>query len=128
MQRVSRMNVPLIAPFTQAHLAEAALVVTLFGQTVYEALWYQTPCVVLARNEGDERNAFWLQQQCVVTTLRQAAIYAAGCIRTYANRPEQFCRAIEMAWTSRSQSAALTAEKLDGHGVARVADAILVLV
>ena len=120
MKHMSRKNVPLVAPFTRAHLAEAALVVTLFGQTVYEALWYQTPCVVLACNEDDDRNALWLQQKC-------AAVYAARDIRTYANRSKQFCSEIQTAWHLRTRSAALIAWKLDGCGVARIADVILSL-
>ena len=120
IKRVYRKNVPLVASFTRAHLAEASLVVTTFGQVVYEALYYQTPCVVLARNEDDDRNAFWLQRHC-------AAVYAAD-IRTHANRSKQFCRVIQMAWTLRRPSAASAVEKLDGHGVERVADAILALV
>ena len=118
MKYMSRKNVPLVAPFTRAHLAETSLVVTTFGQTMYEALWYQTPCIVLARNDDDDCHTLWLQQQC-------AAVYAVGDIRAYTNRPEQFCRAIQVAWTSRTRSAALAAEKLDGRGVARIADAIL---
>lgn len=112
-----------MAPFTRAQLAEASLVVSLFGQTVYEALWYQTPTIVLARNDAEQVDALRLQRQC-------RGVSVAGALRVYAEHPQVFGQVVRCIWedTRRREHPSMLADKiLDGRGTARVADAILAL-
>lgn len=110
-------------PFVREHLREAALVVTLFGQTCYEALWWQTPTLCLAHTDENSAGA------------RALTLASGGAVRYIGSldpqhpdhtTPAAFCNNIQHAWDiSRQAQHAASAGLFDGQGVQRVADAIL---
>lgn len=119
----SRKNVSLLASFTRAHLAKAALVVTMFGQVTYEALWYQTPVVAFGRTEED---AWGIQRLAEVGVNPVPSDYLA--LWPLMTR-DRFCATVEahMDKDVREGMHATSAGLLDGRGVTRITDAILAL-
>jgi spore coat polysaccharide biosynthesis predicted glycosyltransferase SpsG len=114
---------PTIVPFARVLLREAALAVMPFGQTVYECLFYGTPCLCFARTEADIPSVRALQE---VLGLQIPLDYPLSWA---ALTPERFPALVEAYWDAdvRAGMAQAGAGLIDGHGVGRVADAILAL-
>ena len=112
-----------VEPFDRRWLHHAALVVTMFGITAYECAYWRTPVVTFARTEED---AAGIQR-----------LAAAGINVVPGDSPplfpaltqERFCATVEAHCESdvRAGMHAASAGLIDGHGTARVADAIMAL-
>ncbi len=113
----------VLAPFSRQYLREAAVVVGLFGVTVYECLWYRTPTLILGRSAGDDENGRLLT---IASHTAVRYIGRLGDEHTRTTSPEAFCHNIGYTWDiSRQRMHAASAGLLDGRGVARVAEAII---
>jgi len=104
-------------PYAQSHLRHASLVVGLFGVTTYECLWYQTPMLCFARTPDEMRAIECLRDQ-------GAPLWSGGL--TQETTQESLCRMLGEYYACGVQE---TQQRrgpwVDGHGSARVADAIL---
>ena len=109
-----------VVPFSHGLLATASLVVSLFGQTCYEAIYYRTPVLMFGHTEENVRGATHLME-----AVRGTAI-CGGHIRTITG--EDFCHALTNMLTLQEYMGASARKfSFDGHGVTRVANAILAL-
>ena len=112
-----------VEPFARRWLQHAALVVGMFGISVYESLFWRTPVVAFARTGDDalclERlaSAGCLRLPCAPTPLFQRITH------------ERFCATIEASMDRKVRDGmhVASADLIDGHGTARVADAIMAL-
>ncbi len=122
--QLPRQSVSFVAPFTRAHLAEASLVVTTFGQTVYEALWYQTPMVCVARIAQEDGDGWNLVKNTCGAIQLWPSVFSV-------HTPDVFCEMLTMLWQDvdrRVRMHTASAGLIDGRGVDRIAEAILALV
>jgi len=101
-----------VVPFSPTFLRNASLVVTLFGQTVYECLWWRSPVLALAGNEENHMGCLELLDQ----GLLDYAGYPTGC-------PARLCDTVEaiLADPETRSWRASQPLPLDGHGAARLA-------
>ena len=110
--------------FSHRWLREAALVVTMFGQTVYDCLAMRTPVLTFARTSDDLH---------AIGRLHHVGVNAAPCsyVPFWPNMtPLGFRMLIEahMKTDIRQDMHAASAGLIDGHGIDRVANAILAIV
>jgi UDP-2,4-diacetamido-2,4,6-trideoxy-beta-L-altropyranose hydrolase len=118
----ARQNAHLV-PFGRDLLRSASLVVTMLGQTVYEALYWQTPTLAFARTADDAEAIERLQGAGVNPVPDDVLPYWPTMTR------ERFCALVEAHCDDDVRLGMHTraAGLIDGHGIARVADAILAL-
>ena len=105
------------------YLRNASLVVTMFGQMMYECLWWQTPVVAFARTASDAKAILRLQHVGVNPV-------PSDDLPLWPTMTQQrFCATVaaHMDEGMRHAMSTVSTGLLDGQGVARVADAILVL-
>lgn len=103
------------------YIREASLVVSMFGQTVYDALWHHTSVVAFPRTAAD---AYGIQQ------LQQAGVNAlmGSALPVWPAMTQQQFSAIVMTHMHEVLHHGMHAASvglMDGHGVERVANAIL---
>ena len=118
-----RTTTTVFRPFQRSLLRSASLVVTAFGVTVYECLWYQTPTVGIARTRDEYDGLCRLRDGLGMHIPLDYPL-------TYASlTAERFIALIEAYWDRdiRQSMVQASAGLLDGHGIARGADAILAL-
>jgi hypothetical protein len=109
-------------PFRLPFLQSAGLVVSMFGVTCYEALYFQTPTLMLSHTDENDWGAFYLG------AATDGAVRRLGPLA--AQRADTFQHAIRAAWENvgeRQRMSLAGAGLLDGRGVERVAEAILEL-
>ncbi len=116
-----------IEAFTPRHLRSAALVVTTFGVTAYECLWWQTPVLCFGRTPEDVLDCRHLYH-----VLRESKHHPGfvACEPELAWKEDMFAPLIQDLWADqryRSRMSRMNAGFLDGKGTTRVADAILAL-
>lgn len=115
-----------IVPFHRDYLRQASLVVCMFGVTCYECLSYRTPALILAHTDENVHGAWGLE----------AASYgAAHALGHMSDHDASSFRSCLSAWYhvsggiyARQHMHDASAGLMDGHGVQRVAEAILTLV
>lgn len=109
-------------PFSRQWLQEAALVVSLFGVTIYESLWYQTPVLSFARDPAD------VLYQGMLAERTQGAIVPCGLFDNWtAARFAPYVSGVYKESARRERMSDASVGFMDGHGVQRVADAIIAL-
>jgi spore coat polysaccharide biosynthesis predicted glycosyltransferase SpsG len=112
-------NIHLV-PFSRNALRNASLVVGMFGVTAYECLYYRTPMLSIARTPADCDDGRWL------SISSGGAMHGCGTMASYTRKA--FLDMIQACWKAyewRSAMHHMSAGLLDGHGVSRVADAIM---
>ena len=134
-----------LASFSREYLRKAALVVGLFGQLVYECLAYQTPMLVLVRPthgqisicaETTQAEMFSTikknDEQVWIKSLWDKGAHIIMCpARMFANdmmRMQRFKTDVEwfLDHTSvREDISTFSGGLLDGHGIDRIANAIM---
>ena len=117
-----RPVVATVEPFERRWLRQAALVVTLLGQTAYECLYWHVPTLCFARTRED------VPRLEVLSEASDGALVPCGWF-DHAT-PAWFGGLVQGYWerpAHRAIMAATSAGLLDGQGTARVADAILEL-
>ena len=109
-----------ITGFSLNEVAYAALFVTLWGTTVYEALAMGTPTLTIARTERDAEGAARLE------AATEGAVQPLGTLGGLMR--ETLCYRLVDLWQERAQRKRMhyaSAGLLDGHGAERVAAAVL---
>lgn len=109
-------------PFSRHLLREAALVVSMFGVTCYETLWYQTPLLMLSHADENDWGAFYLGRASSDAARRLGPLAA--------HTAATFTEALLATWNSpygRPYMHTAAAGLMDGQGIARIATAILEL-
>ena len=115
-----------LTPFARRHLREAALVVTTFGITPYECLYYRTPVLVVGHTDENKAAAETLHAQMTGAATFTEDGCLNGALATLTG--EKFTQWMQDYWDCRTERQAMHAASaglLDGRGVERVADAIL---
>ena len=107
-------------PFDREHLRKAALVVSLFGITPYECIYYQTPTLMLAHTAENHIGAALLE--LATPAVRYCSALSA------AHGQQYFCETIQNLWAwekGRTAYHHAAAGLIDGLGTERVAEEIL---
>ena len=107
-------------PFTRELLREAALVVSLFGVTAYEAIYFQTPTLLLAHTDENRQGAALLEAATPAVRFCDALSLTHG--------QERFCLAVQQLWQAEGERYGMhlaASGLIDGRGTERVAEAIM---
>ncbi len=122
----------MIAPFSRELLQQASMVVSLFGVTPYECLYYQTPILILARTSEDAFDAVRLTGSArgaiyVIAGSARGATYVIDMMQEQAR--QRFCSAVASFWNMAERHEMHRAANglFDGQGLERVTQAILKL-
>ena len=117
----------ILQPYARETLRHAGLVVALFGVTVYECLFWQVPCLVFARTEEDEAFLSKWELACIRENLMDVPPFTTR--RQWKRCSPEFFRDMITRHFHRirchSNMPANSCGRIDGQGIARVADAIL---
>lgn len=118
--RGSRTAPTQIQRFKRSMLREASGIVSMFGQTCYEALWYRTPLFTIGHTEENVEGAAILarKMQYGVLDLRMPI---------YDMSQNLFLWRLETFFEWRERFAERMPHVLDGQGIDRIAKAILAL-
>lgn len=116
-----------IVPFTRNKLREASLVVSMFGVTAYECMYYRTPCIVTTNNPQDASLYMALAQTIYRSSVNGLAPFTP-LDALHKMSSGRFNCTIQMHWKNQYYRQGMhdtSAGLIDGQGIARVADAIL---
>ena len=119
MGKTSRPHVTTCRVFDRRWLRVASLVVTMFGQTVYECLYYNTPVLALGHTDENVEAACRLQLQAPRNVLH------GGDVRKFTK--DIFIDSMHCALSWFDNRNALNKLDIDDKGASRIADAILAL-
>lgn len=110
-------------PFHRDYLRQAAMVVTMFGQTCYELVWYRTPALCLGRSFHEQHDIVGLGNAS-----RQSISYGGPITGITSEQLYLYFKSmLDDERILLQQKYEASAGLLDGHGVQRVAEAILQL-
>lgn len=114
-----------VRPFERRYLREAALIIGLFGMMVYEALWWQTPMLMLGHTDENVEGAdalMWASDKAVIS-IGDIRNHNA---RTFAACTEAFLPQSRMQYPADLPFMSFRGQDyLDGLGIQRIAEALM---
>ena len=129
LPRHNRGSTFLVTSFTRHWIQHAGVVVTLFGVTCYEALWWQVPQLIFSTTQEHHTDALWFEHVvhgCVADEMACGSAVFAGAFEAFT--AEDFCLELqEMCMYANEVSGYSTVEGFDGLGLQRITQAILAL-